>query len=516
MTPRDGSLRPVSIGPGTRLGKYELLRQLGSGAMGVVYEAVHMTLGNHVAIKVLQQLATSSEAAARRFEQEARVVARLESRHIVRVLDADQAPDGTRYLVMELMRGRDLSAILHERHVLRSEEVVDVALQVCAGLKHAHEAGIVHRDLKPANLFVAESDEGTTVKIMDFGISKDLASVSHDLTASSVIIGTPHYMSPEQIRTSRSVDERADLWSVGVVMYRLLTGTYPFSADNHAALMVAICTESPLDVRSSAPQTPEGLAKIVMTLLEKAPGQRPDSAATLGRLLLPFAPPFREYPTFETAGPETVKNPSLVPDVKASGTTQVAATVRAPDAAGTESPVTASATTKPQGASPQHTLDREAPPSRSSDAPTVETASVKAVPAITRIAAPPRRNGMRLLGVTAAAVLVTMGSIWWRNAARPNTEDALGNRPTIGAVDAAPGTADTAGVAPVSTTTAIPTTSATVASTATPTATATASAPPVRPPVRPPNLAAGTTGPSVKGGSMSAPTSSASAPTHIR
>lgn len=511
-TKRFGILGPVSIGPGTRLGKYELLRQLGSGAMGVVYEAKHLTLGNHVAIKVLQQLASNGEAGVRRFEQEARIVARLESRHIVRVLDADQAGDGTRYLVMELMRGRDLSAIVNERRTLPTEEVVDIALQVCAGLKHAHEAGIVHRDLKPANLFVAESDEGSTVKIMDFGISKDLASISHELTASSVMIGTPNYMSPEQIRTSRSVDERSDLWSLGVIMYRLLAGCHPFTGDNHGALLVAISTERPLDVRSYAQQVPEGLARIVMCLLEKLPEKRPDSAAALGRLLLPFAPPFREYPTFETASPDTVRSPSLLPDTKTSGTTQVASTVPAPEVAMTAVPDTAPATTKPTRAQRPATMDhpatieREPPVSRSSEEVTVDTGGGKAVATVLQPQASAKRNRAFLMGGASIMLVLGLGATWWSQRPKHFESDHGDSVSPPVLADAAPRGAGADVTVPLANSSPFPPPEAPSAS-AKATATAT-----IRVPARPPIAAANTARPSTSG----APSALPSAPTHIR
>lgn len=506
----------VTLEPGTRLGKYELLRQLGSGAMGVVYEAKHLTLGHHVAIKVLQQLATHGEGIVRRFEQEARIVARLESRHIVRVLDADQAPDGTRYLVMELMRGRDLSAIVYERHALRTEEVVDVALQVCVGLKHAHEAGIVHRDLKPANLFVAENDEGTTVKIMDFGISKDLASGANEQTASNIMIGTPNYMSPEQIRTSRSVDERSDLWSLGVIMYRLLAGCHPFVGDNHGAVLVCISTETPVDVRAYAAQVPEGLSKIIMQLLEKDPRKRPSSAAALGRLLLPFAPPYRDYPTFETGGaPDTVRNASPLADAKVSVTTQVASTVPSPEVESTQMPVTSTGHRPP--ASPRATASVPPPTKREGSAqtraaeePTLDSAATASAQPSTGAAASGRRiSGPLIVGVLATSLLAG-GTVWWTRSARivdgssQQMRTELQKDAAAPTQDAAASSLDpSASAAPVASSVALqPTAQASASSTSIP-----LSRPTARPAVQPP---------STSSKPPATPSATVSAPTHIR
>ena len=278
--------------------KYRIERVLGQGGMGVVLAATHLHLGNEVAIKCLLPEAAQQPEALGRFVQEARTCARLRSDHIVRVYDVGTQASGAPFLVMELLDGNDLSEHLRDRGPLPIDEVVGHIRDVCEGLAVAHAAGIVHRDLKPSNLFVVPRPSGArgTVKILDFGISKLLdVSVAPDAlgrTASGGLLGSPYYMSPEQILDSRSVTGQADIWSLGVVMIELCTGVRPFVADSAPALLGKILSDTPVPLRDLRPDAPAWLEAVITRCLQKDPAKRPLSAAQLARELTLGDSPF--------------------------------------------------------------------------------------------------------------------------------------------------------------------------------------------------------------------------------
>ncbi|MEM6786878.1 MAG: serine/threonine-protein kinase [Myxococcota bacterium] len=276
--------------PGTLLaGKYEVVRLLGSGGMGEVYEATHQALGKRVAVKLLRADAASHPEFRQRFEREARAAASLRGPHAAQVSDVDVLTDGRPFLVMEYLEGRDLNDEMEARGPLPAPEAVDYILQTCSAMAEAHGRGIVHRDLKPHNLYLTDSGGETVVKVLDFGISKvDEGDAS--VTATSVAMGTPLYMAPEQMRSAKHVDARADIWSLGVILYELLAGKPPFDGDNPTAVIAAVTADDPTDLAQVRPDLPVALTRVVMAALRKDKERRPGSVLELGALLAPFSP----------------------------------------------------------------------------------------------------------------------------------------------------------------------------------------------------------------------------------
>ncbi|HEU4406953.1 MAG TPA: serine/threonine-protein kinase [Polyangiaceae bacterium] len=276
--------------------KYALGDELGRGGMGVVYAGEHRLLGQRVAIKVLRpELAAKPEALAR-FLREARAAASLRGPHVVRIYDVDRAEDGTPYLVMELLEGEPLDALLDRRKRLPVAEAVDYVLEACEAVAEAHAAGIVHRDLKPQNLFLTEGPDGARhVKVLDFGISKSMAAPDSargaSLTGPDVSLGSPEYMSPEQVRDAGRVDARTDLWSLGVILYELLTGRVPFEGQSVPHILALVLTATPPPLRAARADVPEGLEAAVARCLEREAGGRPADVAEVASLLAPFGGP---------------------------------------------------------------------------------------------------------------------------------------------------------------------------------------------------------------------------------
>ncbi len=280
----------MDVAFGDRIGgKYRLLRQLGEGGMGVVFEAEHLRLGQRVAIKFLREEVLAMPDAVVRFEREARATCRIHGSHVAQVLDVDTDERGRPYIVMELLRGRDLEAELQERGALPVREAVDWVLQACAAVADAHAAGIVHRDLKPSNLFLAEEHGTRVLKVLDFGISKIACEDrSEALTSVALTVGTPLYMSPEQVRCSRDVDARTDVWSLGVILYELIAGVPPFMGTTTAAIAAIVADATP-SLGEAHPGVPAGLEHAVATALAKSPGHRFPSVEAFGAALMPFA-----------------------------------------------------------------------------------------------------------------------------------------------------------------------------------------------------------------------------------
>jgi len=271
-------------------GRYEVIRVLGEGGMGVVVEARHTELEQNVAIKFMFPEFLSNEVLNARFSREAKLAAKVQSPHIVRVSDVGRLPSGVPYLVMDLLSGHDLGAELDERGVLPVERAVDYILQACAGIAALHAIGVVHRDLKPSNLFVADIAGGSTLKVLDFGISKDVTTPSAALTSTETQLGTPMYMSPEQIRATKDVDTRSDVWSLGVILYELLTGTLPFERSGHSIgeLFAVILMTEPIPLCMRRPELPEALERVVMRCLRRSSWDRFESVADFAEALRPF------------------------------------------------------------------------------------------------------------------------------------------------------------------------------------------------------------------------------------
>jgi len=286
---------PISAGD-VLLRKYRVERLIGEGGTGIVLSATHVQLEQKVAIKFLRR-ALASEEIRTRFEREARAMGKIESDHVVLVLDAGTLDDGWPYMVMEHLEGRDLARVLKEDGPLTIEDAVDCMLQVCEALEHAHAHGIVHRDLKPANLFLTTSeDDHVHVKVVDFGISKILVKnviapfePSQDVTTGFTVMGSPRYMAPEQVRSAKDVDERADLWSVGAVLFKLITGEHAFDAEGNLQASIAVLNDEPRMLRSVAPHAPPGLEAIVQRCLRKDVESRFQTARELRLALRAFA-----------------------------------------------------------------------------------------------------------------------------------------------------------------------------------------------------------------------------------
>jgi serine/threonine protein kinase len=292
------SARSMPFPPGSVLaGKYRVERLLGEGGMGWVVQAMHLQLDQRVALKFMRASAASeSPEAVARFLREARAAARIQSEHVARVMDVGTLETGAPYLVMEYLEGQDLDSLLRARHGLPVSEAIVYALQACEGLAEAHAAGIIHRDLKPANLFLArKSDDSLRVKLLDFGISKLAPSAGRTSDGASTgtqnLMGSPLYMAPEQMRSSKNVDRRADIWSMGVILYEMLSGRSPFDGDTLPEICARILADSPPTLRGETAVIPPGLEAIVFRCLEKDPDRRFPDVAALARALAVFGPP---------------------------------------------------------------------------------------------------------------------------------------------------------------------------------------------------------------------------------
>jgi len=269
-------------------GKYRVERILGIGGMGMVVSATHLDLDQHVAIKFMLPAAMESAEAKQRFMREARAAGRLTSEHVCRVSDVGQFETGQPYIVMEFLQGQDLGTLLKRKGPLPIQQAVDYLLQAAEGMAEAHAHGIVHRDLKPDNLFLAARVDGSyVIKVLDFGISK--AHVTGIATKTGDIMGSPAYMAPEQMQSTRDVDERADIWSLGVILYQLISGRMPFIADTLPALCLSVIHDAPPSLASIRQDLPSGLAEVVMRCLAKDKNQRFATVLDLAKALSPFA-----------------------------------------------------------------------------------------------------------------------------------------------------------------------------------------------------------------------------------
>ncbi len=292
-------------------GKYRILRSVGSGGIGTVYAAEHLGVGFQVAVKVLRGAAAVDASEVARLRREARIQMSLEHPNIIRTFDLDQLPDGTLYVVMELLHGLSLQDQLRKKNPLAPGFLIPVFLQACRGLAAAHRLSVVHRDLKPGNIFLCEGD---VVKVLDFGMSK--LAQEDALTQDGYTLGTPEYMSPEQC-VGGPIDARSDIYAFGVLMYESLTGDIPFRSKNRRALLDHHQRTTPRSMRRVRPdlEIPEALDQIVLACLEKAPEARPQSAEQLERMLalLPRSLVNSSYP-METPRQSTSGQPGSTVD----------------------------------------------------------------------------------------------------------------------------------------------------------------------------------------------------------
>jgi eukaryotic-like serine/threonine-protein kinase len=298
--------RPASSPAGDVLGgKYRLVRLIGEGAMGRVYEAQHAVVGRRFAVKILQAELAREPALLERFHREACAAGALESENLASVVDFGHTGDGLPYIVMELLVGEDLSKLIEREGPLPVPRVVSLGVQTCRGLAAAHNAGIVHRDLKPANLFVSRRGDGSDlVKILDFGIAKlESAAESRllNLTRTGSTMGTPLYMSPEQARGEKELDHRADIYATAVILYEALSGRMPHQGDSYNALLHHILTQPAPALASVQPGIPAAVADAIHAALSPNRDERPQSAMEFARALSGYAdvtpPQLRRSPT---------------------------------------------------------------------------------------------------------------------------------------------------------------------------------------------------------------------------
>ena len=264
-------------------GKYRIVRLIGEGGMGAVYEGENIRIHRTVAIKVLHAGVAENQDAVQRFEREAQAAGRIGSEHIVEVLDLGNLPDGDRFMVMEYMDGDSLSARIQKRGRLTAQETYPIARQILEGLAAAHGAGIIHRDLKPDNVFLLKRRGGHAdfVKLLDFGISKFSAlsgESGFSMTRTGAVMGTPYYMSPEQAKGAKGMDHRADLYAVGVILYECVTGRVPFNADTFNELLFKIVLETPQPIEQVVPDSDPAFNQVVQRAMAREPAARYQTA----------------------------------------------------------------------------------------------------------------------------------------------------------------------------------------------------------------------------------------------
>ena len=281
-------------------GKYVLTRRIGTGGMGAVYEARHKVTGKLVAVKVMHAHLAESAQNAARFVREAQAASSIGHPAIVDVLDAGTDQDGTLYIVLELLHGESLADVM-ERGGLYTSEIARYGVELLDALSAAHTGGFVHRDIKPENIFLVKDDAGVAhVKVLDFGISKRIEETDRSLTVTGAILGTPHYMSPEQAR-GHHVDARSDLWAVGALLYHALTGVPPFDGENYNVVMVGILTEPVRSIAAHRPDLPAALVDVIARALVKDRRQRWQTAAAMRDALVAAVPV--EAASVDTAAP---------------------------------------------------------------------------------------------------------------------------------------------------------------------------------------------------------------------
>ncbi len=274
----------------TIAGKYRVEGMLGSGGMGVVFSARHLDLDRLVAVKVMRPELAQDSGAVQRLVLEAKLAAQFRSEHVCHVMDVGTLEGGTPYVVMEYLEGEDLNELLARQGALDVTDSVDFVLQACEALAEAHAANVVHRDLKPENLFVTKAlDGGAQIKVLDFGISKQLGNTSSlALTNPSAALGSPYYMAPEQMRAARDVDCRADIWAMGAILFELVTNRRAFDGDTLPEVCSAVLAAPPRRADELDPSVPQALANAIARCLEKNPAQRFSSVLALGEALVPF------------------------------------------------------------------------------------------------------------------------------------------------------------------------------------------------------------------------------------
>jgi serine/threonine-protein kinase len=413
--PADGTVLETVTGAvdslvGTTLeAKYRIESRIGAGGMGAVYKAHHLMLGRDVAVKVLHAAMLADAKAAERFRREAQAAARIEHANAVTIYDFGISADGSAYLVMELLRGTSLRDVLDRDGALTLGRTVEIFVQVCAGIDRAHQLGIIHRDIKPDNIMVDERADGTTgVKVVDFGIAmlQDLLNTgSTRLTGTGMVVGTANYMSPEHCRGA-DVDARSDIYSLGIVLYEMLTGRVPFSSPVASAVIVAHVNEPPPPLGVYRQDVPPAVERVVLGALAKRPEDRPPTAAELARRL-----------TDAARGSAVAMGTATVPVgvFPRPSTGAPGATTDGRPPAGTI-PVTTPAEVRPSGS-----------------VPTPPTIPVQAFYASGPAPAAPARRGLSpvivavvvfaMLAISVAIAVAAFGVMYWRGMTNTNIAD---------------------------------------------------------------------------------------------
>jgi eukaryotic-like serine/threonine-protein kinase len=300
---------PVSTGQ-IVAGKFRVDRIIGQGSMGLVVAATHLALKRRVALKFMVGGGPAAKQREERFLREARAASMLQSRHVGKVLDAGTLEDGAPYIVMELLDGMDLASELKQRGKLPVADAVACVLQACEAVAEAHAHGIIHRDIKPANLFSTRGAQGARcIKVVDFGIAKVGAEASLDLTGTSQALGSPLYMSPEQMASTKNVDARTDIWSLGIVLYELLAATTPFAAETIPAVCARVFGDAPTPLAGHRPDVPPGLAAVIARCLEKDPARRWPHIEAFRAALAPYAHARAAAPAAPVEAPKPVMAP---------------------------------------------------------------------------------------------------------------------------------------------------------------------------------------------------------------
>jgi serine/threonine-protein kinase len=274
-------------------GKYELIRLLGQGGMGSVFEGRHIEIGRRVALKFLHAAFAQKEEMATRFLREAKAAAAIGSQHIVDITDVGRKDNGTPYLVMEYLEGKDLAVLIEQEGPMDQSRAAFLAVQICRGMAAAHERGIIHRDLTAKNVILTRREDGAEwIKILDFGIAKVLETSlksTKNLTGAGMTLGTPHYMAPEQVWDASNVDHRVDIYSLGVILFELLTGgERPFTAETYPELILKVATMDPPSPRLFRPDLSEAFERIVIKAIAREADDRYDTMGALAADLVPF------------------------------------------------------------------------------------------------------------------------------------------------------------------------------------------------------------------------------------
>lgn len=313
--PHDGAMLEVPLAVDDPMigeiiaGAFCLVGVVGEGGMGRVYEAEHVRLPRSYAVKIISPIFARNQEAMGRFEREAQAAARIVHPNVLDVVDVVRTKDGRPCIVSELLLGEELGHLLHRRTKLPIHEAIDIGRQACRGLAAAHAAGIVHRDLKPENLFVCNNQDGSvTVKLLDFGVAKMTDGAS--LTRTGTVVGTPAYMAPEQARGMPDVDGRADVYSLGAVLYQIVSGVPPFYGDEPAEVLLKVATETAPPLRQVDPTVPPMLEAVIAGAMARDPNQRFGSALELESQLAAFvAEPQRPS---RISVPASAHSPTLV------------------------------------------------------------------------------------------------------------------------------------------------------------------------------------------------------------